>query len=332
MEEEEALKKQPVEEAKTAIPLKKSLSICPECKTENRLNAKFCKGCGFNMYLQAARVPLSSEIVQEETIKLTEEEVTRAEEEAMKRAEEEARRAEEEFLRQSEEELKRAEEEARKLAEEEARKAEEEFLRQSEEELKRAEEEARKLAEEEARKAEEEFLKQSEQEVNRRKEEKKKDINICTICNAENRINAKFCHNCGGILPAVIGNEGDSGSLKKNSTIIFNQSKATIKIAEDDLNQDNAKCPVCYSENRINARFCKSCGVNLQELTVFCANCRAQNRGIEKYCKSCGFSLYQEENVNTDTEEYIETTGHLFGTTYLKDDSGVSVGFDSMFM
>ncbi|MEQ8188983.1 MAG: zinc ribbon domain-containing protein [Candidatus Eremiobacterota bacterium] len=295
IEEEEKLKKQHGEPLAEPVVRKESVSICPECKAENRANAKFCKGCGLNMYSVSPAIHVSEQSVHEE-------------------------------------ELKRAEEEARRLAEEEARRVEEEFLRQSEEELKRAEEEAIRLAEEEARRAEEEFLKEAEEELTG-KEEKKKDINICVICKSENRITAKFCHTCGGTLPVI--QEGDSGFLKKNS-ITLNQSvsKATIRITEDELNLDNVKCPVCYSENRMNARFCKSCGVNLQELTVFCANCREQNRGIEKYCKSCGFSLYQEEVIDTEISEYeyIEIIGYLFGTTYFKSESGVSVGFDSMFI
>ncbi|OQA18971.1 MAG: Double zinc ribbon [bacterium ADurb.Bin363] len=163
-------------------------------------------------------------------------------------------------------------------------------------------------------------------------------------------MNARFCNTCGGLIlpsqkPTVTDIE-DSGneSLVKKNTIIINKDieeeslisvspKATVRIS--DISQQDqiiSSCPVCEEKNRETARFCKGCGLNLQELIVYCASCRTENRGTSKLCKNCGFSLYEEDNVANESKDELSKNNESYGfeTTHFKSTpGGISMGFDS---
>lgn len=56
-------------------------------------------------------------------------------------------------------------------------------------------------------------------------------------------------------------------------------------------------CPNCHTGNAANARFCSSCGTNLQATAAsaqpgkFCSSCGAKNESNARFCCSCGTSL-----------------------------------------
>ena len=60
-------------------------------------------------------------------------------------------------------------------------------------------------------------------------------------------------------------------------------------------------CPVCTSENRDNANFCRQCGsrratphpLNQEENEVCCPCCARRVRHIDRFCMACGEKLRQ---------------------------------------
>ncbi len=57
-------------------------------------------------------------------------------------------------------------------------------------------------------------------------------------------------------------------------------------------------CPSCHTQNGANARFCCSCGSDLQAVSTptppqnkFCTSCGAQNAATARFCCGCGSSL-----------------------------------------
>ena len=171
--------------------------ICPKCNTENSETAKFCKMCGNNLVEARAQQGVQQLVDTCKTCgaqlrpgakfcakcgspveQMTNNAVNEAE--ARAKAEAEARQKAEAEARA------KAEAEARQKAEAEARAKAEAEARQ------KAEAEARAKAEEEARqKAEAEAMqKATAQAVS-------SDGNVCKVCGAELRPNAKFCGKCG---------------------------------------------------------------------------------------------------------------------------------------
>lgn len=67
------------------------------------------------------------------------------------------------------------------------------------------------------------------------------------------------------------------------------------------MNGEN-KCPNCGEINNFGAKFCRSCGVKLEE-TNFCPNCGTKNEPGSKFCSNCGASL--SLNTPTMNQNYV---------------------------
>lgn len=74
-----------------------------------------------------------------------------------------------------------------------------------------------------------------------------------------------------------------SGSMQKTVSVMSNDSKV---------------CPSCRAQNSANARFCASCGSDLQAVSTptcaqnkFCTSCGSQNADTARFCCSCGSTL-----------------------------------------
>lgn len=50
-------------------------------------------------------------------------------------------------------------------------------------------------------------------------------------------------------------------------------------------------CPVCGTENRTGAVYCKQCGSSLVKEKIYCPHCNAELDGDEMFCPFCGEKL-----------------------------------------
>ena len=82
------------------------------------------------------------------------------------------------------------------------------------------------------------------------------DTVICPSCKAQNPAKAKFCQECGGLLPS-----------------------------------SNVICPSCKAENKAGAKFCQECGAALAPAKVHCPQCGTELEGTAKFCQSCGHRM-----------------------------------------
>ena len=62
------------------------------------------------------------------------------------------------------------------------------------------------------------------------------------------------------------------------------------------------KCSKCGQDNRLDARFCDSCG---NSLLVICASCDKELRPDAKFCDACGFRV--GDGSGTDVNVVLET-------------------------
>lgn len=89
------------------------------------------------------------------------------------------------------------------------------------------------------------------------------------------------------------------------------------------MNGEN-KCPKCGEINNFGAKFCRSCGVKLEE-TNFCPGCGYKNEPGSKFCSNCGASLtltspntmpnMNQNYVNpemTDAHSAVAIIGYIF--------------------
>lgn len=70
---------------------------------------------------------------------------------------------------------------------------------------------------------------------------------------------------------------------------------APPKIPQESLKKDIKTCvycPSCKEEVKPSAKFCKSCGYNLEKpVKGKCASCGQLNKETAKFCRNCGDSL-----------------------------------------
>ena len=99
-------------------------------------------------------------------------------------------------------------------------------------------------------------------------------------------------------------------------------------------------CNVCNTENKIDARFCKACGNNIENISnvsseenIICNVCSAPNKIGAKFCKSCGSPIGKVEpsqddavrqseiicvecgDINKYGAKFCKTCGKAFGET-----------------
>jgi class 3 adenylate cyclase/tetratricopeptide (TPR) repeat protein len=77
------------------------------------------------------------------------------------------------------------------------------------------------------------------------------------------------------------------------------------------------KCPKCQFENREGAKFCKECGINLEDA---CLKCGTVHQLGSKFCDECGYQLEIEEK--NDTVEPTAEGERKYVTVLFSDLSG----------
>ena len=76
-------------------------------------------------------------------------------------------------------------------------------------------------------------------------------------------------------------------------------------------------CPKCQFENRNGAKFCKECGVNLEET---CLECGTIHQLGSKFCDECGYKLDLE--IETDKPTPSREGARKYVTVLFSDLSG----------
>lgn len=92
----------------------------------------------------------------------------------------------------------------------------------------------------------------------------------CDSCGHENREDARFCEDCGEVLPAEAPAGAPSGKPERIGPV----------------------CAACGTRNRPGMRFCESCGESLAVAEgQICPACGARNQPGVRFCGQCGESL-----------------------------------------
>lgn len=73
---------------------------------------------------------------------------------------------------------------------------------------------------------------------------------------------------------------------------------APMQQAVGMISTNGKTCPGCQAQNAANARFCGSCGTDLQAISTptpaqnkFCTNCGTQNAATARFCSGCGSAI-----------------------------------------
>ncbi len=61
-------------------------------------------------------------------------------------------------------------------------------------------------------------------------------------------------------------------------------------------------CQSCGHENRLDARYCGACGVELSR-NITCPSCGAENRAGQQFCNACGADMHTDEQGSPPTFE-----------------------------
>jgi predicted nucleic acid-binding Zn ribbon protein len=100
----------------------------------------------------------------------------------------------------------------------------------------------------------------------------------CQNCGAINVENARFCAECGKILPI------NESQLVKSS-----------------------KCPVCGNKNQKDSKFCSECGNDLplknDSSSVVCTACGTMNVPGSVFCSECGKKIFEKEPKNNKQQK-----------------------------
>ena len=120
----------------------------------------------------------------------------------------------------------------------------------------------------------------------------------CPVCAHENSPGARFCLNCGNVLPLT--------------------GKAEVRA-----------CPLCKHLNAAGAVFCEACGRKLiKDSKHFCQQCGKEIRQGAAFCPHCGETLNQHPHIVCRACSFVNVPGAAFcercGTGLLRQSPAVS--------
>lgn len=108
---------------------------------------------------------------------------------------------------------------------------------------------------------------------------------VCTVCNAPNRTEARFCGNCR--IPLNVCPQCSTAN------------RAGASFCRGCSQRLKVSCSFCGAMNRFKASYCRNCGRSFTtarpalhpQPTIRCLACGQQNRPTATYCSICGGSL-----------------------------------------